>query len=88
MGQNPSLPQMHHVLQEQADAGDADPAAKSHKEGLSASFDQLYDVGVEADGSHGQHDEELGKLFDRGEEVRRHTHGSCHSSNDGGSDEI
>ncbi len=40
------LPNPHPMLHQQADTGDADPAAKSHDDGLAACFDQFYNIGV------------------------------------------
>ena len=45
-----SLPQSHHVLHYQADAGDTCPAAETHEERFTAGFYQLDDVGVQSDG--------------------------------------
>ena len=41
-----SLPQMHHMLQQEADHGNADPAAAPQQDGLAPGFHQLDDVTV------------------------------------------
>ena len=56
------------MLHQQADAGDAGPAAESEEKGLAAASDQLDDIGVQPDGCHGHDDEEFGQLLQRGKE--------------------
>ena len=61
----PALSGSPHVLQREADGGDAGPAAKAQDDGLSAGLYQLDDVGAKADGSHGQDNEEPAQLLER-----------------------
>ena len=42
-------------------------AAQAPQYGLAAGFDELYDVGVEADGGHGQDDEKFAEFLQRQE---------------------
>ena len=60
------------MLHQQAHARDADPAAKAHDERLAAGFDELDDVRVQADGTHGHHDQELAERLEWGEHACRH----------------
>ena len=60
------------MLHKQADAGDRDPAAETHKYRLSAGFDQLYYICVEPYRRHSHYDKELGQRLKRGEYVRRY----------------
>lgn len=62
------LKKPQHMLHQQADAGDAGPAAESEEKGLAAASDQLDDIGVQPDGCHGHDDEEFGQLLQRGKE--------------------
>ena len=82
------LPKPQHMLHQQADRNDTNPAAETHNARLAAGFNQLHDVGVETDGCHSQHDKELGKLFDRCKEAWCNTHGYCNGCNDGRTDEV
>ena len=51
------------MLHQQADTGDASPAAEAHEEGFAAGLYKFDDVGVQADGGHGQNDEELAQFL-------------------------
>ena len=53
------------MLHGKADNSDPDPTAQSHENRLATRFDQLYDVCIEADGSHRHNDEELGEFLKR-----------------------
>lgn len=64
-----SLPDPQYMLHQQADGGDSGPAAGTQNDRLAAAFDQFYHIAVQTDGSHGHDDEELGKLFQRGERI-------------------
>ena len=59
------LPDAQYVLQHKADGSDSDPAAQPQDDRFSAGFDQLDNVGAQADGCHGQDDKELTHLFER-----------------------
>ncbi len=75
------------MLHEQAGAGNARPAAGAHEDRLAAGFDQLYQVGVEADGGHGQDDEEFGQLFKGLEHVGANAGHGGHGGDNGRQDE-
>ena len=75
------------MLHQKADAGDSDPAAEAQQNRLSAGFDQLRQVGVEADGGHGPDDEELAQVLERGEHGRRRPQGRADGGDDRGEDE-
>ena len=68
----PVLPDPQYPLQHQADARDPDPAAGAHKDRFPPCFDQLDQISVKSDGSHGQHDKEFAQFFDRLEDSHGH----------------
>lgn len=78
------LPQSQQVLHAEADGGDGYPAAEAHEDGLAAGLDEVDDVGVQADGGHGQYDEKLRERLERFENVRIHTSGGGDGGDDGG----
>ena len=82
------LPDAEHVLHQQAHARDADPAAKAHDERLAAGLDELDDVRVQSDGTHGHHDQELAERLERGEHARRHAHAHAHGRDHGREQEV
>ena len=74
------------MLHQETGAGDAHPAAGTHEDGLSTGLHQLDDVRVEADGRHGQDNEELGELLEGLEEAGIHTRHGGNCGDDGGQD--
>ena len=76
------------MLHQQAHARNADPAAKAHDERLSAGPDELDDVRVQSDGTHGHHDQELAERLERGEHARRHAHAHAHGRDHGREQEV
>lgn len=74
------------MLHQEAGAGDAQPAAGTHEDGLSTGLHQLDDVRVEANGRHGQDNEELGELLEGLEEAGIHTRHGGNCGDDGGQD--
>ena len=62
---------MQHLLQEETYKRNGDPAAKSHHDGLAPAFHQFYNIGIEPDGAHGHHDQELAQLIEIGKHGRR-----------------
>ena len=75
------------MLHEQAGAGNASPAAGAHKDRFSAGFDQLYQIGVEANSGHGENDEKFGQLLKGLEHVGVNAGHSGHSGDNGCQDE-
>ena len=61
------------MLHQQADGGDAHPAAGTQQQGLAAAFHQLDEIAVQPDGRHGHDNEELAQLLQGPE------HGSGHA---------
>ena len=47
------------MLRRQARARDGNPACRAQHDGFCARLYQAHDIGVQADGGHGHHDEEL-----------------------------
>ena len=66
------LPDAHDVLHQQADTRDTRPAARAEQQRLAAAFDEFDHVAVQADGRHGQDDEEFAQLLERSEERSGH----------------
>lgn len=81
------LPDVHDVLHQKAHGRDAGPAAGTQKNRLAARFDELDDIGVESNGSHGQNDEELAEFFQRLINGIRDAESACDGRDDGSSDE-
>ena len=76
------------MLHEQADAGDAQPAAEAHEERFAAGFDQFNDICIQSDGRHGQDDKEFAQFLQRFEEGRRHTETSGSRCDEGSQNEV
>ena len=51
------------MLQEETDKGDANPAAGTEENRLTAFLDEVHKVCVEPNGSHGKNDENLLRVF-------------------------
>ena len=60
------------MLCQQTGARDPGPTAQAQQEGFSAGTDQFNDVRVQADGSHGDHDQEFAQRFQWGKERSGH----------------
>ena len=75
------------MLHKQAGAGNARPAAGTHKDRLTAGFDQHYKVGVEADAVLGQDDEDCGHLLKGLEHVGSNAGHGGHGGDNGRQDE-
>lgn len=58
-------PQSEDALHQEADAGNAGPAAQAHKDWFAAGFDQLYDIGIESDCAHGHNNKEFTQRLER-----------------------
>lgn len=58
------LPDTKYMLHNKAYRCNAYPAGESHNDRFAAGFNQLYDIGIQTDGSHGKDDEELAQLLD------------------------
>ena len=78
-----ALPQAQHVLHYEAHYSDANPAAEAHQNGFATSFNQLYDIGVKADGAHGQHNEEFAQGLQRIKGFDSYTHVQSYSGDNG-----
>ena len=76
------------MLHQQADDGDAHPAAGTQHDGLAARFDQLDDVAVEADGGHGHDDHEFRQFLQRGKGCGGDAEMDADRRDDGGDDKI
>ena len=74
-----NLPDSHQMLGNEADTGDADPAAKSHEDWFSAGFYKLYNIGVQPDGCHSHDDKELAQGFKGIKKADRYAKVYCHS---------
>lgn len=58
-------PQSEDALHQEADAGNAGPAAQAHKDWFAAGLDQLYDIGIESDCAHRHNNKEFTQRLER-----------------------
>ena len=82
------LPDMHYMLHCKADYCDSNPAGSTEKDWLSTRFDQLHNIAVQTDRSHGHDNEELGQFFQRSKYICAYTKAHAYSCNDGRNDEV
>ena len=75
------------MLRRQARARDGNPACRAQHDGFCARLYQAHDVGVQADGGHGHHDEELAERFERRENGRIDARGAGARGHQGGAHE-
>ena len=59
------LPDIKQMLHCQADNRYAEPADKTEQDRFAAGFDQLDDIRIQTDCTHGEDDEELAECFQR-----------------------
>ena len=59
------LPDSQHMLQGKTGDRNADPTAETKSEWFAAGFDQLDDICIQTDCTHGEDDEELAERFKR-----------------------
>ena len=71
------LPDAEEVLHTEAYGGNTDPADEPHEDRLSACPDQLYDMGIEADGRHCHDNEKLTEFLERAGDERRKIEYRC-----------
>ena len=71
------------MLHYEAHYSDANPAAEAHQNGFATSFNQLHDIGVKADGAHGQHNEEFAQGLQRIKGFDSYTHVQSYSGDNG-----
>ena len=67
---------------------DGNPADGSEDNGFSAGSYHGYQIGFEADSTHGYDNEEFGELFERGKETTRHTKRGEQCGKERGEDEV
>ena len=61
------------MLHNKAYCCNAYPTGESRDDWFAAGFDQLYNIGIQTDGSHGKDDEELAQLLDGRKHSRTYT---------------
>ena len=71
------------MLHYEAHYSDANPSAEAHQNGFATSFNQLHDIGVKADGAHGQHNEEFTQGLQRIKGFDSYTHVQSYSGDNG-----
>lgn len=71
------------MLHYEAHYSDANPAVEAHQKGFATSFNQLHDIGVKADGAHGQHNEEFAQGLQRIKGFDSYTHVQSYSGDNG-----
>ena len=62
------------MLHHKADHGDAHPAAEAHEDGFATGFNQLHNISIETDGTHGEHNEKFAQGFQRIEGLNANPH--------------
>lgn len=84
------LPDAEKMLHTEAYGGNSDPADEAHENWFSTRPDQLYNMGIEADGGHCHDDEKLAEFLERAGnkrrkiEYRRHDRGKDKEQNEPG----
>lgn len=77
------------MLENEADPGNSDPAAKAKDNRFSTCFYQFYNVGIQPDSRHCNDNEEFTQFFDRGEKFAGYTKNICrYCCDDGSNDKI
>ena len=71
------------MLHYKAHYSDANPAAEAHQNGFATSFYELDNIGVKADGAHGQHNEEFAQGLQRIKGFDSYTHVQSYSGDNG-----
>ena len=70
------------MLQEETDKGDANPAAGTEENRLTAFLDEVHKVCVEPNGSHGKNDEKLAKGLHRSKDSSRNAQMNAYGRDD------
>ena len=76
------------MLQEETDKGDANPAAGTEENRLTAFLDEVHKVCVEPHGSHGKNDEKLAKGLHRSKDSSRNAQMNAYGRDDRSKDKV
>lgn len=76
------------MLQEETDKGDANPAAGTEENRLTAFLDEVHKVCVEPNGSHGKNDEKLAKGLHRSKDSSRNAQMNAYGRDDRSKDKV